>query len=494
MYSTLLFENEKCRSEVPMWQLLCFVMFCVWQMGIIYFIGPALNIDGRTPLPISPDNLTILIVAGYVCSIICLITVPKAVIWLSRTSTVIALISAVGLFLPLGTVALTLIIYIQCFCCCYMIGFESATMVHYLTSSSVTRHLLIAYPIGYTLIAFIQSDFIAMDFSVFRILMVVMLVLLLIFYIKIPAKSGITFVKKSDEIVVPKRFLGGFFLLAFLAALLGVIAPAAAAEIEHGVFTAYIGCAVSSALLYLLYKKTGRHPICFVTYIIGLSALGYLLLVVSEHIPLLKLPAAALIGVGMAACALLPLFALLAVKQYPSKFIVPCYIGLAMLAVIVQSVLVEAFRSSNVLLNLAYLVVVIVLAVLYVMFEPFLLYAMQRKFEEAPIEEEPEKPAEKAPPAVEESSCNPLPLLTKREMEIVNLISCGHSNGDIAKMLFISEYTVKDHNKNIYRKLGVHSRFELTALVARMKSSSNQELALRPANTDRATRRKSNEL
>ncbi len=439
-------------------------------MGIIYYIGPALNIDGRTPLPISPDNLTLLIVAGYVCSIILMIAAPKTVIRLCRVSTAVALVSALGLFLPLAPGILTVLIYIQCFCCCFMIGFESATMVHYFTDNSVVRHLLIAYPIGYTVIAFIQSDFIPVDFSVFRILMVIMLVLLLIFYIKIPAGSGIRFVKKSDGLVVPKRFLVGFFLLAFLGALLGVIAPAAAAEVENGVFAAYIGCAASSVIVYLLYKKTARHPICFVTYIIGISAVGYVLLVVSEYMPRIGIVACVMIGVGMAACALLPLFALLVVKQYPSKLIVPCYIALAMLAVIVQSVIVEVFRASPVLLNLSYLVIVIILAVIFFMVEPYLIYSIRRRFEESAIgyaSNEAEQPKNEEEPENTESV---LDLLTKRESEIVALISCGHSNGDIAKMLFISEYTVKDHTKNIYRKLGVHSRFELIALVNRSKN------------------------
>ena len=466
MSTQLLFDNEQKRREVPLWQLLCFVMFCVWQMGFIYYIGPALNIDGRTPLPISPDNLTLLIVAGYVLSILTMIFFPRTVIWLSRISTAVALISAAGLFFPLGTDILTLLIYIQCFCCCYMIGFESATMVHYFTSNSVTRHLLIAYPIGYTLIAFIQSDFISLDFSVFRILTLIMLGLLLLFYVKMPAKGGIRFVKKQDNLVVPKRFLCGFMLLAFLGALLGVIAPAAAAEVENGVFTAYLGCAVGSAVLYLLYKKTGRHPICFVTYIIGLSAIGYVLLVVSEYAPSLGLAASALIGVGMAACALLPLFAMLAVKQYPSKLVVPAYNALAMLAVIVQSVLVEAFRTSAVLLNISYLAVVIILAIIFVMLEPLLIYAMHRKYEEPVATEQAEEAKEE--PSSADGLTNALDLLTNREKEIVSLIGCGHSNADIGKMLFISEDTVKTHTKKIYRKLGVHSRYELTALVNRL--------------------------
>ncbi len=205
-----------------------------------------------------------------------------------------------------------------------------------------------------------------------------------------------------------------------------------------------------------------------VTYIIGISAIGYVLLVVSEYVPALGLVASALIGVGMAACALLPLFAVFVVKQYPSKFIVPSYIGLAMLAVVVQSVLVEAFRTSTVLLNISYLAVVIILAFIFMAVEPFLIYAMRRKFEESVTTEQAEAAAEDAISADEQETA--LALLTNREKEIAGLISSGHSNKDIAIMLVLSEHTIKDHTKNIYRKLDIHSRYELTALINRLKS------------------------
>lgn len=65
-----------------------------------------------------------------------------------------------------------------------------------------------------------------------------------------------------------------------------------------------------------------------------------------------------------------------------------------------------------------------------------------------------------------------LELLSKREKEVVDLIGQGYSNGDIANILFISEHTVKDHTKNIYKKMNVHSRFELTALVNRLKENA----------------------
>lgn len=55
--------------------------------------------------------------------------------------------------------------------------------------------------------------------------------------------------------------------------------------------------------------------------------------------------------------------------------------------------------------------------------------------------------------------------LCQREREIVSYVVHGFANRDIAKRLFISERTVSTHLVNIYEKLNVHSRAELTALV-----------------------------
>ena len=52
-------------------------------------------------------------------------------------------------------------------------------------------------------------------------------------------------------------------------------------------------------------------------------------------------------------------------------------------------------------------------------------------------------------------------LLTHRQQEIALLSATGHSNNEIAKKLFISPYTVKDHQKEIFRIIGIHSRNEL---------------------------------
>ncbi|ORV11139.1 response regulator transcription factor [Mycolicibacterium canariasense] len=58
-------------------------------------------------------------------------------------------------------------------------------------------------------------------------------------------------------------------------------------------------------------------------------------------------------------------------------------------------------------------------------------------------------------------------LLTRRESEVLGLLTNGLDNRAIAGTLFISEATVKFHLHNVMDKLGVHSRAALVATVLR---------------------------
>ncbi len=61
------------------------------------------------------------------------------------------------------------------------------------------------------------------------------------------------------------------------------------------------------------------------------------------------------------------------------------------------------------------------------------------------------------------------PKLTGRELEVLNLVAHGLNNREIAKELFISENTVKNHVRNILEKLQLHSRMEAVMYAVREK-------------------------
>ncbi len=59
--------------------------------------------------------------------------------------------------------------------------------------------------------------------------------------------------------------------------------------------------------------------------------------------------------------------------------------------------------------------------------------------------------------------------VTKREQQVLRMVSAGLSNREIAAQFSFSESTVKTHLKNIYRKLGVNSRTRAVAQARALK-------------------------
>ncbi len=76
---------------------------------------------------------------------------------------------------------------------------------------------------------------------------------------------------------------------------------------------------------------------------------------------------------------------------------------------------------------------------------------------------EEKKPSRVAGPPIK-TSTSPL---SKRELEIAELVSEGISNKEIASRVFLSERTVETHVSNILDKLGVNSRVEISSWVGR---------------------------
>ena len=51
--------------------------------------------------------------------------------------------------------------------------------------------------------------------------------------------------------------------------------------------------------------------------------------------------------------------------------------------------------------------------------------------------------------------------LTRRELEVLDLVAAGHSNNEVGEAPFVSKKTVSVHVANIKGKLGAESRVEI---------------------------------
>lgn len=71
----------------------------------------------------------------------------------------------------------------------------------------------------------------------------------------------------------------------------------------------------------------------------------------------------------------------------------------------------------------------------------------------------------------EEEAIDPL-ILTARQREILSLVTEGMTNAQIARELFLSEYTIKQHLRAAYKLLGVHNRVEAARIFSRSQESA----------------------
>lgn len=480
MNHPILIENQKKRIDVPLWRLICFAMFNLWQMGFIYyFLEPSSALDGKIPLPINIDYGTALTVVCYLLGILTMIFLPKIIVWVQRIDTAIALVSAIGFFLPLSEEALRFNIYLQIFCCCLLIGFETFLVVNYFSEKSGIKYLTFAYGVPVLLIAFVQNELIPINFSVFRFVIIAALVLLFIFFLGMPTDNEHLprYVKKSDGIKSPKKLILGTYLLVFIIGLMGTAGPAIVGKVEHGVTIMYLVVAIACFVFYLLYKKFNIHPFRMIPLSVGLGGLGFLLMIATPYVPVLAYVACILIGFGMAACLLGPLYGVPIMKSYPSRYVAPAIIGVVVFAVLTHAVIGEIFLGAPVALYIVYAVIMGVLVFVYTQVEPFLMFTLRRRIadDETAVKTEAEETAvqvaeaeTKTEPvftAETDTPDDPLMKLSPKKREVSELICLGYTNKDIARTLVISEHTVKDYVKDIYYTLDVHSRLELAALV-----------------------------
>jgi DNA-binding NarL/FixJ family response regulator len=72
-------------------------------------------------------------------------------------------------------------------------------------------------------------------------------------------------------------------------------------------------------------------------------------------------------------------------------------------------------------------------------------------------------------PAISRKPKPTAPNLSKRELEILEMLSKGHTYQSISGTLFLSEYTVQTHIKNIYSKLQVNNKISAIRIAMERK-------------------------
>ncbi|GHV94693.1 hypothetical protein AGMMS50293_10130 [Spirochaetia bacterium] len=491
MSRSILAENEKKRLSLSLPWLCCFAMFTAWQIGVFSYSGAALAVVGRLPLDVDAGNLTPLISLGYILSICWMLIFPARIVWAERIMAAAALLSALGLYLPFSAQAHTLCFLIQLLCCCIMIGFETALIVGLFSEQTAVKHLLLAYGLIFILAALMQTNFFEVPYWAFQHFNVAALILQLLFYFKLPANVWPRYVQKGTALACPRRLFAGLFALCFLGNILISFGISAAESVTHGVFVFYLSFAVFTIAGYALLRRFGLSPLRFASISVVVSVAGFILIIVAMYVPALALPACVLLGPGTAACILIPYYGVVMTKRYPSRFISPLVIGISFAAsVLLLAWLIEVFRENTMLLYTLYLAIAVVMAVLYLLLEPYLLYSFRGKplISDEEIAEMGEVQAradtetagtetagspEPAEPPLTERQRNLIAgafdKLSPKELAIAELLMQGFKYEVICTRLQISKNTAYWYRRQLFDKLQISSLQEMFALAEKHK-------------------------
>ncbi|GHU81897.1 hypothetical protein FACS189415_1220 [Bacteroidia bacterium] len=475
MNHAILTENESKRLHLPLPWLICFALYSTWQMGVTYFFGDTLSIDGRVPLPVDIGDVSLLIAAGYILSILVMIFLPRIVVWAQRVTAGVALLSVLALYLPLSPETLATAYYVQCFCCLFMIGFEGAVIVNLFTEKTMLKHILVAYGIASLLVAILQNDVIAVPFAVFRAFSVVALILLLLFFFKLPTTVWPRYVTKSDRLVAPKRLFVRIMLLVCLNCFVTLFGISVSESVQHGVSILFVSSALFGFAAFLLWKRFGVSPLRSGSVMAAISGLGFIAAVASLFVPAFSLVACILLGAGMTCLLLNPFYCTQVNKRYPSRYSVPLYVGIALAAVLIHSALLDAFRDNTTALYIVYLVIAVGLVLLYLMLEPYLLYSFRERASSRDEETAAQPLPFLAPGWQEMLQANAYDRLSDGELDIAGYIMRGYQNEEISAESKYPVETIKTYRKRLYSKLQIHKPRELFIRATRIIKEEERE-------------------
>ena len=493
MENTVLAGNEAKRLNLPLWMLICFAPYVAWQMGVMYFSGEALSIGGRTPLPVDVGNLTALVGLAYFLGVVYIFFFHKYSVITARVLLSIALASSLGLYLPLSPAVLAVLFFIQVFCCVFLIIVFFAIAGNLYTETTAIRDVIVRVILSGSVIAVLHNEIIPLSFDVFLPVTIVCIASALFYCFRMPANTWQRYVKKQDKIVMPKRFIIQLQALNALACFMALFGTALAESTPNGVSVYYIAAAVSGIILVFLWKRFNIAPLRSASVLVALSALGFILAILSLDIPALALVASILLGLGYSVCCLGSYLGVVMIRRYPSKYNIPIIGISAIISILISSALLEAFRDNLHILYSFHLIIAVGLSVLYLLLEPYLSYSFRGKSFVPPDTDftdnaqqssvQQSRALEEAQPAqlqpsllktVETSAENLLSAaiyekLNVQELRVAELSLQGYSYTEIAKVMTLSPNTVKTYYKTLYGKLGINSKLELFSLAKGQK-------------------------
>lgn len=488
LYST---DNNQRIAPKP-WLLALIALYGIWQMGIMFYSGQTLSLFGRILTDINDSITVIMIATGYIASVIINFVFFKQTVAIGRGVIIAALLSTVGIMLPLPQTATAVFFYLSAFCCVFMIGVNYVLETALFDNNSEKKFVFIGTAIIAAGVALLQGEWFNLPFVAFNSVSIAILIVLLLVYCLLPSKIEVETLKIKAAIkqnAVPRTLTLGLYLAIFISTLSLVFGNSFAESISHGVGIFYISGLISTGIFALLVFKFKLSPFKVYTFAFALTAVGFVLATISSNFPVIAYPALILLGTVVLPANMIGLLSNTLFSLSPTRAHSPLLIICALLCAGIQAALLSVLRDNLTLLFAVLSVMAIAMLVLFIAIENRLQYLLRTgaKAENDIKPESCEKMSFDATKtetntendnshAKEDTTLNKnsvdtqkayktnLSALSDRENEIVSFILMGYVNSEIAKHMYLSEETVKTYRKRIYQKLDIHSRRELFVL------------------------------
>lgn len=478
---TKISDNQSLRFDVPIYLVIFVECYSIWQFGIIYYSGKTLSILGRTPLPVQIDTTAAAIVLGGIASVLVSWFLGRRLVGMLRSVLPLALVSTLLLFFPLPDGILTAAFYVQVFLCLLIFGCCHGLAILLYSERSALMTAGVGTISAAPAIILLQGEFFPVSYGTVVAVSAAMILLMLIASWWLPGgKQPLQFAGRAERGSVPKFLFAGLLFLVLLATLLMEMTLSIAEGTPHGTAILYFFSIVSGLLFLLLWRGFKKSPLRIFSMLLAVMCVGFILAVASVAFPRARLISCGVLGLSFVVFMMISYFGQTLFRLYPSRWIVPAFPLMILLGIIVHTLALEGLREHLTALYAGYGLTAAVMLVVYLQMEPYLNYHRKRFEQALPAREDAagasftedvavsEMQAQGPEPAPHRSSvaANPeaFAALSPTERIVTDLILQGFTFGEIADQLDMKENAQRFHRKNIYSKLGIHSRKELFAL------------------------------
>jgi DNA-binding CsgD family transcriptional regulator len=350
----------------------------------------------------------------------------------------------------------------------FILALKPIIIISLFTKETAIKAVILIYTIRPIVEVILEKSGISLSFIGFNAYIVVVSLCYLYFFCHLPKKVWPRYVYKGDELVPPRMLLVGICILLLLSTVIVLFSETVVQSVPSGHTVLDLSVVLSFVVLYVLWKRIGINPFRSGSVLVSLGVLGFLGVVLSSYIPASIIPAIVLISAGKVIQGINASYSgIILMERYPSRFTLPIIMISAIVALVTHYLIYYALKDNMQFLYLIYLLVTVVLAMLYFVLSPYLIHFMRSNIGTKRVEVKGSQPITPSNDTLSILTEYAFDKLARYEIEIAELIMQGYSNPEMAKIMRITENTVKSYRKNLYSKLQIHSRRELFELIER---------------------------